>query len=309
MRTLPFHQVDVFSERPLAGNPLAVFTQADGLSAGEMQAIAREMNLSETTFIMAAEGEGDARVRIFTPTVELPFAGHPSVGTACELVRQGVVPAVEPVTKVVLELAVGPTLVEVIVGDGRPLAATVHQGRPMVGPWLPRDVVARTLGLSPEDLHPDLDPRIIGTGLSYSIVPLSSTAALSRVLLDLQLLPGFEQQYAELYPCAFSDDPGVWVEARGLFPLCGISEDPATGSAAGPLAAYMALAGRLSAGEERVVLQGRHIGRPSELVVSVQARSGVTGVGEPWADGAELDDVLVGGRVHLVARGELYLPD
>ena len=105
LRTLRFFQVDVFTDRPFAGNPLAVFPEAEGLSAAQMQAIAREMNLSETTFVLPAEGDGDARVRIFTPGLELPFAGHPSVGTACTLVRLGLVD-VEPVTRVVLELGV-----------------------------------------------------------------------------------------------------------------------------------------------------------------------------------------------------------
>jgi len=121
--------VDVFTDRPFAGNPLAVFPVPDGLTAAQMQAIASEMNLSETTFVMEPEGDGDARVRIFTPALELPFAGHPSVGTACELVRLGIVAAVEPVTRVVLELDVGPTLVEVEVSDGVPVAATCIRGR------------------------------------------------------------------------------------------------------------------------------------------------------------------------------------
>ena len=131
MRTLPFYQVDVFTARPFAGNPLAVFPEAEGVSAVQMQAIASEMNLSETTFVLPAEGAGDARVRIFTPALELPFAGHPSVGTACELVRLGMVAVTEPVTRVILELGVGPTTVDVSVRDGVPVAATVHQRPPV----------------------------------------------------------------------------------------------------------------------------------------------------------------------------------
>ena len=297
MRTLPFCQVDVFTDRPFAGNPLAVFPEAGGLTAAQMQAIASEMNLSETTFVMASEGDGDARVRIFTPVLELPFAGHPSVGTACELVRLGIVAAVEPVTRVVLELDVGPTLVEVEVRDGVPLAATVHQGPPVFGAPVPRDRVAALLGLELDDLREDLEPTPVGTGLTYTIIPLRSQRALAHLALDLKLFGAFERDFAEVYPCAFTGREMPWIEARGLFPLSGIPEDPATGSAAGPLAAYMARAELLAPGERRVVLQGAAIGRPSLLTVAV------TGAAD------HIDDVLVGGPVRPVLHGELTLPD
>jgi trans-2,3-dihydro-3-hydroxyanthranilate isomerase len=297
MRTLLFYQVDVFTDRPFAGNPLAVFPEADGLTAAQMQAIASEMNLSETTFVMKPEGDGDARMRIFTPALELPFAGHPSVGTACELVRLGIVAAVEPVTHVVLELDVGSTLVDVEVRDGVPMAATVHQRSPRFGAPVPRERAAAVLGLELNDLHDDLDPAPVDTGLAYTIVPLKTQRALAHVALDLALLDDFERDHAEAYPCAFTGRKTPWIEARGLFPLAGIPEDPATGSAAGPLAAYMARAGLLAPGEPRVVLQGAAIGRPSLLTVAV------TGTVD------HIDGVLVGGRVQPVLRGELALED
>ena len=294
MTTLRFYQVDVFAARPFEGNPLAVFPDAAGLSDAQMQAVAREMNLSETTFVSPPEHGGDARVRIFTPAVELPFAGHPSVGTACQLVRLGVVPAREPVTPVVLELGVGPTAVDVEVRDGQAAAATVHQGAPRYGAGVPRERAASVLGLAPGDLHPDFAPVVVGTGLDYTVIPLRERDALGRIVLDAEALPGFEADFAEVYPCALGDgDP--WVEARGLFPLCGIPEDPATGSAAGPLAAYFARAGVLPAGEARVVLQGPYVGRPSWLTVSVAGAAG------------RIDDVLVGGSVYPVLWGELTL--
>ncbi len=296
MRTLTFYQVDVFTDAPFAGNPLAVFVGADGLSAGEMQAIAREMNLSETTFVSAPEQGGSARVRIFTPEVELPFAGHPSVGTACQLVRLGIVPAVEPVTHVVLELGVGPTVVDVEVRGGEPLGATVHQGAPRFGHAVPRAEAAAVLGLTEGDLHPVYGPAVVGTGLDYTVIPLRERAALGRIALDVTRLPAFEAAHAEVYPCALDDDGrDVWVEARGLFPLCGIPEDPATGSAAGPLAAYFARAGVLPFGQMRVVLQGAYVGRPSRLFVSLTGGAG------------HADDVLVGGGVRPVLWGELTL--
>jgi trans-2,3-dihydro-3-hydroxyanthranilate isomerase len=297
MRTLPFYQVDVFTDRPFAGNPLAVFPEAEGLTAVQMQAIASEMNLSETTFVLPPEADGDARVRIFTPALELPFAGHPSVGTACELVRLRLVDVYEPVTRVVLELDVGATVVEVAVCDGQPVSATVHQRPPVFRAPAPRGSVAAVLGLEHEDLHPEFDPVPVDTGLCYTIIPLASQRALARVSLDLELAADFERRYAEIYPCAFTGQDEPWVEARGLFPFAGITEDPATGSAAGPLAAYMAREGVLAPEEERVVLQGAQIGRPSFLTVAVS--------GTP----ERIVDVRVGGAVQPVLRGELLLPD
>jgi trans-2,3-dihydro-3-hydroxyanthranilate isomerase len=288
-------QVDVFTEAPFAGNPLAVFPEAEGLTSEQMQAIAREMNLSETTFVTPPEAGGDVKVRIFTPAAELPFAGHPSIGTACEVVRLGLVPPVEPVTRVVLELGVGPTVVEVDVRRGEPIAGTVHQGPPSFGGQIPREAAAAVLGLGLDDLAGDLDPRVVATGLAYAIIPLRDTAALGRAAVVPALLPAFEREHAEVYPCAFTGADDPWIEARGLFPLVGIAEDPATGSAAGPLAAYLALAGRLPAGERRVVLQGRQVGRPSRLTIWVE-------------DGpAGIADVLVAGGVAPVLEGVLSI--
>ena len=236
-------------------------------------------------------------MRIFTPALELPFAGHPSVGTACELVRLGLVAVTEPCTRVVLELGVGPTTVEVSVRDGVPLSATVHQRPPVFHGPVPCDSAAAVLGLEVGDLHPHLNPVPVDTGLCYTIIPLASQDALARVALDLQLAAEFERRYAEVYPWAFTGEDEPWVEARGLFPFAGIPEDPATGSAAGPLAAYLAREGLLRPEEERVVLQGRHARRPSFLTVAVSGA------------GADITDVRVGGRVQPVLSGELVLPD
>jgi len=296
MSTYSFRQVDVFTDTPLAGNPLAVFSDARGLDAAAMQAVAREMNLSETTFVLPAEVGGDAKVRIFTPATELPFAGHPSVGTAWDLVSRGAVGIVSPVTRVTLELGVGPTVVDVEVRDGRPVGGTVRQGPPRYGAGIPRCRAAAVLGLAEEDLHPELDPAVVGTGLDYAVIPLRDQAALGRIALDTGVLGAFEGEFAEVYPFAFTGGHEPWIEARGLFPLVGIPEDPATGSAAGPLAAYVARAGLLSPGEARVVLQGARVERPSRLTVSVTGAPGL------------IDDVLVGGSVRPVLRGELCLP-
>ena len=295
MSEYPFVQVDVFGREAFSGNPLAVFYRAEGLTDEQMQAIAREMNLSETTFVTPPEAGGDVKVRIFTPAAELPFAGHPSIGTACSVVALGLVPMHEPLTTVTLELGVGPTLVEVEVRDGVAARALVHQGAPRFGPEVPAERAAATLCLAPADLHSDLPAQVVGTGLDYAIIPLRDTAALARARVDIGLLPAFEADFAEVYPFAFTGHEEPWAEARGLFPLEGIPEDPATGSAAGPLAAYLTARGRLPLGEERVVSQGRHVRRPSLLTVRVE------GAGEA------ITDVQVGGDVVSVLRGVLTL--
>ena len=132
----------------------------------------------------------------------------------------------------------------------------MHQRPPVFHAPAPRGSVAAVLGLDLDDLHPEFDPVPVDTGLCYTIIPLVSQRALARVALDLQLAGDFERRHAEIYPCAFTGQDDPWVEARGLFPFAGIQEDPATGSAAGPLAAYMAREGVLPPEEERVVLQG-----------------------------------------------------
>jgi len=295
VKSVRFIQVDVFSDRPFAGNPLAIFPEAEGLSDEQMQQIATEMNLSETTFVTAPAKGGDARVRIFTPAVELPFAGHPSVGTACTLVTMGRVGAQEPVTEVTLELNVGPTVVDVTVRGGRAVAGVVHQGPPAFGEEIPRAEAAAVLGLQVSDLDEELVPRVVATGLSYAIIPLRNTRTLAQAWFNFDLLAEFERRYAELYPFALTGDDEPFVEARCFAPLAGIVEDPATGSAAGPLAAYLARVGILGPGAARVLAQGQHVRRPSRLTLSVTT------------EGARIVDVLVGGGVVPVMTGELSL--
>ena len=264
MRKLPFVQVDVFTDRPFAGNPLAVFPEAEDLTAVQMQAIASEMNLSETTFVLPPEGDGDARVRIFTPALELPFAGHPSVGTACELVRLRLVDVYEPVTHVTLELGVGPTIVDVAVVDGEPVSATVHQRPPVFHAPAPRGSVAAVLGLDVDDLHPEFDPVPVDTGLCYTIIPLVSQRTLARVSLDLQLAGDFERRHAEIYPCAFTGQDEPWVEARGLFPFAGITGGPGHRQRRRAARRLHGARGRAAAGRGACGAPGR-ADRPPEL--------------------------------------------
>ncbi|HXR27072.1 MAG TPA: PhzF family phenazine biosynthesis protein, partial [Candidatus Baltobacteraceae bacterium] len=200
VRRYRFRQVDVFTDRPFAGNPLAVFPAAEGLSDGEMQAIAREMNLSETTFVLPVTAAGRAegatyRMRIFTPGVELPFAGHPSIGTAWVLADERAFPLTEPVTDVRQEIPIGVLPLAIAVADGRPGVVTMTQGAPELRAALPPAELAglaEALGVAVDALGwTDADgtvhdtgrvpPRVVTTGLPYLVVPFRDRAVLAGV--------------------------------------------------------------------------------------------------------------------------------
>ena len=181
-------QVDVFSERPLAGNPLAIFPEAEGLTDEQMQQIATEMNLSETTFVTAPQSGGDARVRIFTPAWSCPSPVIPAWAPPARSCRSGSSRSQEPVTEVTLELNVGPTVVDVTVRGGRAVAGVVHQGPPAFGEEIPRGEAAAVLGLQESDLDEELAPRVVSTGLSYAIIPLRNTRTLAKAWFDFDLL-------------------------------------------------------------------------------------------------------------------------
>lgn len=275
---LRFRIADVFADRPLTGNQLAVVLDADALDAETMQAVAREFNFSETTFVSHSEHrECDCRVRIFTPSRELAMAGHPTVGTALVLSREGRIGQ-----RAVFELGVGPTPVEVR-GERE---AWMTQGQPVFGAAQPeRSAVAAALGLEPTDIRTDLPLQVVSTGNPFLLVPLASVEALQRIVPrfdDWGAIASFTD-FGAAY-CFVEGDP---FRARLMAPDLP-SEDPATGSAAGPLGAY---AKRYLARAAIEVRQGVEIGRPS--VISVDAAS---------------VQPRVGGRVVVVASGELDLP-
>lgn len=275
---LAFRIADVFTDRALTGNQLAVVLDAAGLDQQRMQAVAREFNFSETTFVRHSEhSECDCRVRIFTPSRELPMAGHPTVGTAVVLFSEG---RIGP--RATFELGVGPTPVEVREAG----EAWMTQGAAAFGAAQPeRRAVATALGLSPADVRSDLPLQVVSTGNPFLLVPLASVGALERIVPRFQdwTAIGSFTEFGAAY-CFVEGDP---FRARLVAPDLPV-EDPATGSAAGPLGAY---AKRYLARSAIQVRQGVEIGRPS--VISVDA-SGV----QP----------RVGGRVVVVARGELDLP-
>jgi trans-2,3-dihydro-3-hydroxyanthranilate isomerase len=290
-RRLAFVQMDVFSSRPLEGNQLAVFTDGRGLSSEEMQAIAREMHFSETTFVLpdpAAPPGAPARVRIFTVEEELPFAGHPTLGTAMVLRGAGAA------REVVLDLPVGRIPVAF---EDRPEGTfgEMRQQDPRFGAVHARADFARALGLSPDDLDPGLPVETVSTGLPFTVVPIRSLATIRALQIDwgraAAYLADTEGRFL-YFVCRETVAPAARLHARMIFYG---GEDPATGSAAGCCAAWMVAHG-VARPEERVLIeQGLEVRRPSRLFV----RAGLLG--------ERVVNVRVGGHAVEVARGELVV--
>jgi trans-2,3-dihydro-3-hydroxyanthranilate isomerase len=292
-RAYQFVQADVFTNRIFGGNPLAVFLDGRGLSDGEMQAIAMEMNLSETTFILPPDDATHAaRVRIFTTSAELPFAGHPTIGTSWVLRDRGVVP--EDATSFVLELGLGPITVRV---DGDFL--WMDQGAATFGPvFEDRAAVADAIGFTPDDLLPDMPVQPVSTGSPFIYVPLRDPATVDRVSPKLD---AYQQLVARVgggvrSAFFFAPKPNGGVYARMIGIGRGmLREDPATGSANGPLGAYLVKHG-IVRGEgivEIISEQGTAMGRQSFIHLRVDTENGVPG------------SVEVGGQVVPVFEGVL----
>jgi trans-2,3-dihydro-3-hydroxyanthranilate isomerase len=290
-----FRLVDVFTDRPFAGNQLAVVLDAEGLDAARMQAIAREFNFSETTFVTPSAAAGcDWRVRIFTPTVELPMAGHPTIGTGVVLEALG-----RARERTVLELGVGPVPVRV-----RPGWAEMDQRPPTFGPEHP-DPAALALAISaePEDITATgLPVQAVGTGLAHLMVPVRSLDAIRRLRPRPELLGAAMAGFEELAVYAFTREvemAGSDAHCRMFAPHLGVLEDPATGSAAGPLACYLAAhAAPTAAGPLRWRFeQGFEMGRQSLLEASVER------------DGGGVTAVRVGGSACIVGEGWLTAAD
>ena len=291
MPRLSFVNVDVFTSRALEGNQLAVFTDGSGLTTEQMQTIAREMNYSETTFVIPRSFEETKekghRVRIFTVHEELPFAGHPTLGTAWVL--RGIGGADE----IVLDLNVGKVPVRFSTENGQPFGE-MRQRDPEFGQVHAREDLARALRINVDDIADDVPIHTVSTGMAFVIVPI-------RKLETLQKL-SFNYSYAVEY-LAKTDgkfiyfvsretvDPKARLHARMIFYN---GEDPATGSAAGCTAAWMAMHGVAQSDERVLIEQGIEAKRPSQLFVRAEKRSN------------SVVNVRVGGRAVEVARGELY---
>jgi trans-2,3-dihydro-3-hydroxyanthranilate isomerase len=274
---------DVFTDRPLEGNPLAVFTDARGIPDSLLQPLAREMHLSESVFCYPARGVGHVRIRIFTPDHELPFAGHPVLGSAFVLAAPLQLP------EIVLETGVGPVPVGIERAGPRIVFGRMVQPVPRVESYPETAALLRALGVA----RATLPIELYDNGPRHVLVALDTEAEVAALRPDFQAL-------ARLLPRGttncFAGAGRRW-KTRAFAPGAGVMEDPATGSAAGPLACHLARHGRIAFGEEIEIRQGAEIHRPSVLFARV--------------DGAadRIERVEVGGSAVTVARGEFRLPD
>ncbi len=264
-----FHTLDVFTTTRFQGNPLAVITDGDGLSNDQMQAIAREINLSETVFVQKpTDDRALARLRIFTTREELKLAGHPVIGTWFLLAELGVVPAQEGGVHIMQQTGAGVLPVEIRFKDGRPQRVTMTQMQAAFRPSkLNKKKLATALGLSPKDFSAHLEPEFVSTGIFNLMVPLRNRAALAKIQMNMvELANQFGKQGALAYCFALGSANTAFT--RGMMPW-GLYEDAATGSAAGSLGAYLVKHGKLPADATLNLTQGVEMGRPSQIEVEV----------------------------------------
>ncbi len=301
-RFFDFWRVDVFTEKPLQGNPLAVFPRATGLSKEEMEGITREMNLSETTFVLPASNPAaHYRNRIFTPGGEIPFAGHPSLGTAYVAALEGIVPKPEGRSVIYQELAIGVLPLELFVENGQMRKVVMTQGEPSLGKRLTSvEGLAKALGVKPRDIGVgSLKPQVASTGIPSLQIPMRSLKAVQDIDYDMRELTKYLEKFGTnhvAYVFSFETvDATAQLHARAFSPMDGIREDPATGSAAGACGTYLAANGKLP-GPSFVIEQGIEMKHTSRIEVSVET------------EGKVAKEVKVGGPVTPLIRGSLRLP-
>ena len=297
-REFEYSVMDVFAERALEGNPLAVFHDGRGLSDEEMQALAREMNLAETTFILPSDDERDGvRVRIFTTQEELPFAGHPTLGTASWLyLNHTVLRGAESIT---LRLNVGPIPVRFEGGDATAgVVGTMRQNDPVFGATYDRAEVAAAIGLRAEDLSAEHAPQTVSTGMPFCIVLLRSMeVARGLQMAQREAAAWLAKSCAKFFYCIAATEARDAGEAafHGRMQFYG-GEDPATGSAAGCCISWLVQHGLVQADVPVVIEQGIEIRRPSRITVQASAEAG------------RIHYVRVSGRTIPVASGAFFLP-
>jgi trans-2,3-dihydro-3-hydroxyanthranilate isomerase len=306
MSTLRYLHVDVFTNRALEGNQLAVFPEPGSIDTATMQSITREMNFSECTFIFPPTGSGDTKMRIFTPGEELPMAGHPTVGSTFALAAEGTIARGR--TDFIFELGVGPTPVSLEWRDGQLSFVWMTQRLPTFGGVIAdRRSFATAIGLDNADVPGDFPIQVISCGVPFIFVRLATRRAVDAVSVDRQAFTRCcSDASVEALPTFFfttdgqqETDAAQTVYSRMLAPTFGIAEDPATGGASGPLGCYLLHYGIVAADAARniVSLQGVQMKRPSRIHISIDSKDGA------------MTRVRVGGQSVIVGRGELTVPD
>lgn len=304
-----YHVVDVFTDRPFGGNQLAVFTDGRNLSPQLMQQLAREINFSETTFVLPPKDSGnDFWVRIFTPAVEMPMAGHPTVGTAFVLGQEQLIAQAEPETMIRFEEGVGVISVRVQWQNGQPGLIKMSQPLPEFGPEFPdRAVIAEMLSLEPDEIDPDYPIQVVSCGVPFLYVPLKNLAAIGRAKLRLDLweqqLKDFTSPHLFLFTTETELENSA-VHCRMFAPALGIVEDPATGAASGPLGCYLTKYDRRPQSADRhekrlsfISEQGFEMGRPSLIHIEIEQEN------------EQITGVTVGGQCVFMGEGYFELPE
>jgi trans-2,3-dihydro-3-hydroxyanthranilate isomerase len=303
-RTLKFYQADVFTSQPFGGNPVAVVPEADGLTDDQLQQIAREMNLSETVFVFPPTDKAAVvRLRIFTPSQEIPFAGHPVIGTFYVLAELGLLPTTESVTRFLQECNIGLFPVELHAKDGRIVRVVMTQPKPEFLGALEETEdlykVAGALGLSKFVIAESKWPiEVVSTGLPVIIVPVRTLTAVRSIRPDASAIADVCRRFGANGIMVFTTvtvEPFASVHTRMFAPSIGILEDPATGSASGALGAYLVQNGVVEVGPttEIIAEQGYEIDRPSRILVQVESDDDV------------IQNVKVGGHCVMVAEGTM----
>ena len=304
MKQLHYCLVDVFTNQPFGGNQLAVFSDASGLTPEIMQALAKELNLSESAFVLPSQdAASDYRVRFFTPAVELPMAGHPTVGTAYVLAYQGMIQLVEPETTITFEEGVGVVPVTLSVQEGQVHLIQMRQPLPTFGPiFTDREAIANMLSIDPALLDTTLPLEVVSCGVPFLFVPIKSLEAMRAIRFRLDIWERVLRDFAAPHVFVFTQEvihPDSTVHSRMFAPAMGIAEDPATGAASGPLGCYLVRHGLVQparAGSSQMVSeQGFELGRPSLVQVKIEL------------DGQLITGVSIGGQCYFMGKGWITL--
>ena len=296
MTTYPFMQVDAFAERPLAGNPCAIFFDTDNLSPEQMLAIAKEMNLSESSFVMQSE-VADFRARYFTPAEEIPLAGHPTIATTFALVDSGRLTLTGEHTQFMLELQVGPIPIEILAENGRIQQIIMTQKKPQFLDTVDPEVAMPVFGLTPDDLIPNVPIQVVSTGTPQLMIPVKDLDSLRQLELNASAYMELRGQVQFFSPHLFctqgvTNTGDTFARHVGVAP--DVIEDPFTGSATGGMGAYLWYHGLIDK-PTFIAEQGHWMDRPGQAFVEV--------VG-PRDD---IETVKVGGTAVAVLRGQMDL--
>jgi len=302
--SLKFYQVDVFTRQPFGGNPVAVFPEAQGLTDYQLQQIAREMNLSETVFVLAPTNQAAVvRLRMFTPTQEIPFAGHPVLGTFYVLAQLGLIAVTDGVTRLMQECNIGLFPVEIHAREGEVTRVMMTQPKPLFLGSVEETEdlfdIAESLGLSINQIVGTKKPvMMVSTGLPVVIVPVRTLTAVRSIVPDAAAIVGVCERLGTNGIMVFTTmtvEDHATVHTRMFAPAIGIFEDPATGSASGAMGAYLVHNGLVEVGPmtELIVEQGYEIERPSRILVQIES------------DDDAIQEVKVGGQCVMVVEGTL----